>query len=151
MMVASGLPVPTCTLLGRAVLWKVFEKSAGEKSAQHCIPIPMMYRVMSAYRDLCNRCVLKDKENPIARLLLGVTGVDMQLIIGVIMTDDVIKAAAVHDWRAGSGLERQEAASLVIHLVYAMPHSRGGNKKDEEAPAALRPVLLSRPKTLHDG
>ena len=76
MMVVFGLAVPTFTLIGHAVLWKIFEKSAGDESAQHCISAPMMRQVMSAHPDLGNHCVLENQENPIARLPLGLTGVE---------------------------------------------------------------------------
>ena len=193
-MVASGLPVPVCTILGRAVMWKVFEKSVGDEADLHCIPGEMLARVMSAYRDLGDRCGLEEQENPIARLPLGVTGVDAQLIVDVIMTEGASEAVgrSGHDWRAQAGLERQEvrllssqvlhlrrefgdlreevnrgshtnraafgrlsrtltriSASPAMRLVRAVPSARDGDGSDEEAPTALRAVLLGRPKTLH--
>ena len=120
-MVGAGVPVAVCTLLGRALMWKVFEKSVGDKADQHCIPPQLMARIMGAYRDLGDRCSLEAQQNPIARLPLGVTGVDAQLIVDVIMTDGASDAdgRGGHDWRAQAGLERQEVrllGSQVLHL-----------------------------------
>ena len=44
-------------------------------------------RVLSVYSDLGDRCTMESKENPIAKLPLGVTGINLQLIVDVIMQD----------------------------------------------------------------
>ena len=57
-MVGAGVPLPVCALLGRALMWKVFEKSVGDEADQHCIPPELVARVMGAYGDLGERCSL---------------------------------------------------------------------------------------------
>ena len=87
---AEKYPKQVDTVLGRAVLWKVFRASVSEDREQHCIPAPLKRRVMRALRGLGERCNLVAGENPANRLPLGATGVDAQLVVDIIMTDDVI-------------------------------------------------------------
>ena len=123
-MIAGGIPPQVCTVLGRAMLWKVFEASASEDTGAHCIPPELGERVLSAYRDLGERCTLESEVNPISKLPLGVTGVDAQLIVDVI-TCNIDRSGGSSggpsggDWRAAAGLERQEVrllSSQVQHL-----------------------------------
>ena len=76
---------------------------------------------MGAYLDLREQCSLEAQQNLIARLSLGVTGVNAQLVVDVIMTEGASEADSrgARDWRAQAGLERQEVrllGSQVLHL-----------------------------------
>ena len=117
-IVEAGLPPQVCTVLGRAVLWKVFEASVSDDAEIHCVPSALSECVLSAYRDLGDRCALKDEENPISRLPLGVTGVDAQLIVDVIMQDTDSEGRSGGDWRAAAGLEQQEVRLLLSQVLH---------------------------------
>ena len=116
---AEKYPKQVATVLGRAVLWKVFDASVSEDREQHhCIPAPLKLRVMQAFRNLGELCNLEAGENPVARLPLGVTGIDAQLVVDVIMTDDV-GGSGNGDRRVTGALDRTEirhVGSQVLHL-----------------------------------
>ena len=122
---AAAFPKKVATVFGRALLWKVFAASVSEKNS-HCIPGSTFERVMQAFNDLGDRCNLAAGENPVARLPLGVTGVDATLIVDVIMTgdrdgggDDGGGGGRNGDWRVTGALDRQEVrllGSQILHL-----------------------------------
>jgi hypothetical protein len=118
-LVAAGVPPQVCVVLGRAILWKVFEASVSVDAESHCIPPALSQRVLSAYNDLGDRCALESEENPVAKLPLGVTGVDAQLIVDVIMQDEDNATRSGGNWQATAGLDRQEIrllSSQVLHM-----------------------------------
>jgi hypothetical protein len=115
----AGVPPQVCVVLGRAILWKVFEASVSDDAESHCIPPALSQRLLSAYKDLGDRCALESEENPIAKLPLGVTGVDAQLIVDIIMQDEEDANRSGGNWRATAGLDRQEIrllSSQVMHM-----------------------------------
>ena len=120
---AEAYPKQVANVLGRAALWKVFESSVSDDRARHSIPAAMYERVMQAVSDLDDRSNLADGENPIARLPLGVTGVDAQLVVDVIMTGD-------HGGGGGGGghhrhchhhHQRRSRTPLALALAAALP------------------------------
>ena len=120
---AEAFPKKVDTVFGRAVLWKVFDASVTEDGdSRHCIPGTMYERVMQAFKNLGDRCNLATGENPVARLPLGVTGVDAQLIVDVIMTGDRDGGGGGGgngDWRVTGAMDRQEVrllGSQILHL-----------------------------------
>jgi hypothetical protein len=50
-MFKSGLPRQACLVLGRALLWKVFEAAAAD-SDLHGVPVLLSSRIITTYHDL---------------------------------------------------------------------------------------------------
>ena len=123
---AAAYPKKAAVVFGRAVLWKVFDASVTEDGeSRHCIPATMYEQVMRAFNDLGDRNNLAAGENPVARPPLGVTGVDAQLIVDVIMTGDRDGGGGGGggggngDWRVTGAMDRQEVrllGSQILHL-----------------------------------
>ena len=83
-MVAHGINHQVCKVLGRAVLFRIFDSSG-----EHAIPYPIRECVMRAYNDLGARNALEEGGNPIKRLPLAVAGHDGEVIIEIIEEDGV--------------------------------------------------------------
>ena len=78
-MVRGGVPRQVCIVLGRALLWKVWEAAMGDVG--HSMPPAITARVMAAIRDLGSRNWLEAGTNPVRCASLGVTGIDAELHI----------------------------------------------------------------------
>ena len=78
-MVAAGIPRQVCIVLGRALLWKVWEAAQGDED--HRVPSSITARVMMAVRDLGTRNLLEEGTNPIRRGSIGVSGIDAELYV----------------------------------------------------------------------
>ena len=78
-MVRGGVPRQVSIVLGRALLWKVWEAANGDIG--HSVPQSITARVMAAIRDLGSRNRLEAGTNPVRRASLGVTGIDAELHI----------------------------------------------------------------------
>ena len=116
-MVESGFPTQVCLVLGRAVLWKVFAAAHDDEGSEHCVPAGLGSRVLAAYEDIGDRCTLRRGENPVARLPLGVTGVDSQLIVDVIMTDGDGDADGGRNC-VSAGVKREEMGLLLLQVIH---------------------------------
>jgi hypothetical protein len=127
-MAESDLPRQVCLVLGRDVLWKVFAAAYSEEEEPHGMPASLSSRELAAYGDIGERCTLPPTENPIARLPLGLTGVDSQLIVNLIMTDaDNNGGGGGTDFRTRAGMEREEVrllSSQVLQLRRELADSR---------------------------
>ena len=121
-MVDAGLPDKVCSVLGRALLWKVAEQYL-DTEAGHLIPVWITNRVMSAFQDLGGRSRLPVNANPVNRVNLGVSGVDAKLhVFKVLGEDDVHPSqggADTRDVRQEHGVANAEfrfVASKVAHF-----------------------------------
>jgi hypothetical protein len=76
---AGGVPRQTCIVLGRALLWKVWEAAQGID--EHRVPSSITARVMAAVRDLGTRNRLEAGTNPIRRGSIAVSGIDAELYV----------------------------------------------------------------------
>ena len=61
-MVRHGLPHEVCIIVGRAVLFRVFDRTG-----EDAVPTPMRESIMQAYHELGSRNILEDGCNPIKR------------------------------------------------------------------------------------
>ena len=70
-------------MLGRALLWIIFDE------VQHfSVPDNIFRRVNNAYQDLGYRFRLPERENPVEKVPLIVTGSDDEVHIDVLLEDD---------------------------------------------------------------
>ena len=78
-------------MLGFTIFCLVLDRARSVRNDDDCflhgIPASLSHREKEAYRDLKNRCAQWAIENLIVKHPLGVTGVDAELTVGVIMTD----------------------------------------------------------------
>jgi hypothetical protein len=82
-MVRHGIPSDVCIVFGRAVLFRVFDRTG-----EDAVPTPMRESIMQAYHELESRNILEDGCNPIKRRPLIVTGYDTEVIIDMMDADD---------------------------------------------------------------
>ena len=73
-------------------------------------------RVLHAYADLGNRNTLDAGDNRVRKIPLGVTGVDVELIVVELIQDE--SAAGNDVVRVRGGMERQEIQLLQSQVVY---------------------------------
>ena len=71
--------------------------------------------MLHAYADLGDRNKLDARDNPVRKILLGVTGVDAKLIVVKLMQDK--SAAGNGDVLVCGGMERQEIQLLQSQVV----------------------------------
>ena len=81
--IASRYCRPLALVLGRALLWRVFDDNESL-----VVPPHICHRVKSAYQDLGDRCQLVAGENPVERDPLVVTGSDAEVHIDLLLDDD---------------------------------------------------------------
>ncbi len=82
-MVRHGIPSEVCIVFGRAVLFRVFDRTG-----EDVVPTPMRESTMQAYHELESHNILEDGCNPIKRRPLIVTGYNMEVIIDLMEADD---------------------------------------------------------------
>jgi hypothetical protein len=81
--IASRYCRPLALVLGRALLWRVFDDNES-----HVVPPHICHRVKSAYRDIGDRCQLVAGENPVEKVPLIVTGSDAEVHIDMLLDED---------------------------------------------------------------
>lgn len=119
--VKEKLPRQAAIVLGRALLWKCFHDVSGEH-----LPAQIRGRVFRAYNDLDARNSLEAGDNPVAKVPIGVAGVDAELIIDEIMGGGG-EGGEGHDARVLQGMGRQEVrilSSQVQHLRRELADTR---------------------------
>ena len=82
-MIASRYCRSVALVLGRALLWRVFDESESL-----VVPDNICQRVKGAYRDLGERCQLPVGENPVEKIPLIITGSDAEVHIDMLLDDD---------------------------------------------------------------
>jgi hypothetical protein len=71
-----GIPHDVCLVLGRAMLWRMFDSSGDD-----LVPAEQKTRIMARYEDLGDRNTLTAGRNPIRKCPLVVGGFDTEVII----------------------------------------------------------------------
>lgn len=105
-VLAVAVPEQVCIVPGRALLFKIFDSSPGEKRVGGVAP-QIMARVMDAYACLGGRNTLSQGENPVKKISLGVIGVDSELVIDELLHENEAGGTG-GDVRVCTGMERQE-------------------------------------------
>ncbi len=77
-VLAVAVSEQVCIVLGRALLFKIFDSSPGEKRVGGVAP-QIRARVMDGYACLGGRNTLSQGENPVKKIPLGVIGVESLL------------------------------------------------------------------------
>jgi hypothetical protein len=114
---AAAIPEQVCIILGRALLWKVFDGGQQELG----VAPEIRARIMHAYAGLGVRNTLGQGDNPVRKVPLGVTGVDSELVIDELLQE--VEAGRNGDVRVRTGMERQEVrllSSQVLHLRHEL-------------------------------
>ena len=122
-------------VLGRALLWRIFDDAD-----THVAPLQIRDRVKQAYRDLGDRRLLPEGENPVEKLPLMVTGADAQVFIELLLTNDDEFNEGDANGRMGRppGQRDQQMLFMNSHLI--------GLRRDN---AQLR-VEMQRTTVLHE-
>ncbi|KAL9186556.1 hypothetical protein ACHAXT_005794 [Thalassiosira profunda] len=135
------VPRQVAIVLGRALLWKIFHEESGEH-----VPFQIRSRVLDTYRDLRDRNSLADGTNPVAKVPLGIAGIDAEVIIEEIMGvgDEPGDGGGnggggggggnpqAQDFRVVRGMERQEVRLLqsqVMHLRRELADTRAESER----------------------
>ncbi|KAL7544339.1 hypothetical protein ACHAWF_007731 [Thalassiosira exigua] len=102
-------------VLDRPPLWKVFH----DKSREH-VPSQFKERTLPAYRDLGDRNSLEADTNPVAKVPLGIAGIDTEVIIEEIMVSDPGNDGnpQVRDFCVHRGMTRQDIRLLLSQMMY---------------------------------
>lgn len=112
-MARCGIPREVCLILGRAMLWRMFDSSGDE-----LVPAEQKRRIMERYADIPHKTIQLGV-NPVKKVPLIVDGFDAEVLIETaegVMTEDGEQAVASVP---RLGLRRQEIrllASQVQHL-----------------------------------
>lgn len=114
-MFKSGLPSQACLVLGHSLLWKVFE-AVTEDANLYGVPASLSSHIIATYCDLGDCCNLQPDKNPIARYPLSVVGVDTQLIVDVIMTNEADDRDG-DNFRVRDGLNKEEIHLLLFQVL----------------------------------
>jgi hypothetical protein len=102
-----------CIVLGRALLWRIFDKSG------NFIPKEIKRYVHGAYSNLGDQCTLENGVNPIKKIPLGISGNDAEVVIDELFTDEGFELVDEQGRRVRRRIEKQEItllASQVLHL-----------------------------------
>mmetsp|Transcript_5685 Transcript_5685/g.6381 ORF Transcript_5685/g.6381 Transcript_5685/m.6381 type:complete len:166 (+) Transcript_5685:301-798(+) len=103
-----------CIVLGRALLWRIFDESGD------VVPEAIRVRVMAAYADLGDDHHVEEGVNPIMKVAIGVDGVDAELAVDTLFEDDnEADGADRNGRRVRRRIERQEIQFLrsqIMHL-----------------------------------
>ena len=103
-----------CIVLGRALLWRIFDESGD------VVPEAIRVRVMAAYADLGDDHHVEEGVNPIMKVAIGVDGVDAELVVDTLFEDDnEADGADRNGRRVRRRIERQEIQFLrsqIMHL-----------------------------------
>ena len=82
-MVCGRFPRQMCIVLGRALLWKMWE--VANVNVGHSVPSSITAWVVAVIRYLGLRNRLNSRTKPVRRASLGVTGIDAELhIFGIL-------------------------------------------------------------------
>jgi hypothetical protein len=75
-MVEAGIPRQVCLVLGRVVLWRMFDPSG-----ENLVPDEHRSRVMARYGDIGVNNLLSQGTNPVKKVALIVDGYDAEVLI----------------------------------------------------------------------
>jgi hypothetical protein len=101
-----------CIVLGRALLWRIFDESGS------FIPDEIKSRVCNAYNNLGDQCTLENGVNPIKKIPLGIGGNDAEVVIDELFTDEGDEAVEDQARRVKRRIEKQEITLLSSHVLH---------------------------------
>ncbi len=121
-MVGLGIPSEVCIVFGRAVLFRVFDRTG-----EDAVPTPMRESIMQAYHELESHNILEDGCNPIKRRPLIMMGYDTEVIIDMMEADDddgqggLANGDGDPHWTAMiCNQEVRMRSSLILHLRHEL-------------------------------
>jgi hypothetical protein len=120
-MASAGIPRQVCLVLGRAMLWRIFDRCG-----EDLVPPEQRIRILQRYEDLSANNLLSVGTNPVKKIPLVVDGYDSEVLIDQVVggdDDDTDNPVLIQRMR----LRRQEIrllASQVIHLRRELADSR---------------------------
>ncbi len=109
-MARAGISRQVCLVLGRAILWRMFDPSGDE-----LIPEEQRSRVMARYADLGSDNLLAPGTNPVRKVTLVVDGYDAEVLIDQVVggeEDGAVRTIADPDVRQRLGMRNQEIRLL---------------------------------------
>ncbi len=122
-MVQHGIETQVCKVLGRAMLWRLFDRSGDD-----CFPEHRRNQIMQAYRDLGFRNTLEDGCNPVKKRPLVVSGHDAEVMMDLLEDDIEGEGVSAADTvRRSIAVRNQEVrllSSQVIHLRRELSDAR---------------------------
>ncbi len=121
-MARSGIPRQVCLVLGKAMLWCVFD-SCGDD----LVPSEQSIRIFQRYEDLGVNNLLPVGATPVRKIPLVVDGYDSEVLIDQIVGDNDNDETNNPALMERMGLRRQEIrllASQVTHLRRELADSR---------------------------
>ena len=114
-MLQHGIEPQVCKVLGRAMLWHLFDHSGDD-----CFPEHRCNQIMQAYRDRGFHNTLEDGCNPVKKRPLVVSGYDTEVMMDLLEEDFVGEGvSAVDTVRRSIAVRNQEVrllSSQGIHL-----------------------------------
>jgi hypothetical protein len=136
-MSRAGIPRDVCLVLGRAMLWRMFDSSGDD-----LVPAEQKTRIMARYEDLGDRNTLAAGRNPIRKCPLVVGGFD---------TEVIIEKFDVQDGDGGEvntrsmGLRVQElrlVASQLYHLRRDFANFRADHDRQMQVSKTLNDIIF---------
>jgi hypothetical protein len=122
-LMRHGIELQVCKVLGRAMLWRLFDRSGDD-----CFPQHRRQQIMQAYRDLGSRNILEEGCNPIKKRPLVVSGHDTEVMMDLLEGELVGEGTSgVDAVRRGLAVRNQEVrllSSQVIHLRRELADAR---------------------------
>jgi hypothetical protein len=102
-----------CIVLGRALLWRIFDKSGNfiPKEIKRCVH-------EDAYSNLGDQCTLENGVNPIKKIPLGIGGNDVEVVIDELFTDEGFELVDEQGRRVRRRIEKQEITLLASHVLH---------------------------------
>ena len=128
-MARFGISREVCLVLGRAMLWRIFDNSGDD-----LVPVEQKNRILARYRDLRDRNSLPEDSNPVKKVPLVVDGFDAEVLIETIEDADEEDGGGVNGSATiqRMGLRRQEIrllASQVHHLRRQLAEQQAENER----------------------
>ena len=117
-IVAHGIDSQVCKVLGRAMLWRLFDRSGDD-----CFPQARRVQIMQAYNDLGGRNALEEGCNPVKRVPVVVSGHDSEVMMDILEDDE----GYIGDVRRSLAVRNQEVrllSSQILHLRRELTDAR---------------------------
>ncbi len=122
-MARCGIPRDVCLVLGRAMLWRIFDRSG-----EDLVPSAQRMRIMARYEDLGADNHLEPGTNPVKKVPVVVNGYDAEVLMDeIVVGDDGDNDEGPSVVLQRMGLRHQEIrllASQVTHLRRELLDSR---------------------------
>lgn len=141
-MARCGIPREVCLVLGRAMLWRIFDSSG-----EDLVPAEQKRRILERYDSIPHKTIPVGV-NPIKKVPLIVDGYDAEVLIEIADGADVITMEEGERATASvprMGLRRQEIrllASQVHHLRMENAEMRLEYERQNQVSFCVREILL---------